>query len=75
MEEFPKGSSLTTITNVDGGKAFTTYWCFICDAFTQTMDPYDIEEGFEFGAFACETEYLKFKQSYNHGIQSQRQMP
>ena len=46
--EFPKGSKLQALNNVDGGEICTTYWCNTCQDFWSKFMQ-DDDEGINMG--------------------------
>ncbi len=43
----PIGIKVDTSINVDDGRISTCYWCAFCVGFMATMDPGDLEFGFD----------------------------
>jgi hypothetical protein len=47
--EFPKGSLMTNSVTVDQGEFSNTYWCEECEAYLNTLEYWQIEDGFAYG--------------------------
>lgn len=56
--EFPKGSKLDRVTNVESGELTTVYFCPVCtEWFTETQD----DEGVEFGSLCHDEDWIRIK--------------
>ncbi len=51
-EEFPKGSLLTKTVTVDQGEFSSAYWCEECEAYLNTLEYWQTEDGFAYGELA-----------------------
>jgi hypothetical protein len=59
--EIPIGTQVQRVTSTDSGKIATVYWCDCCQIIIQSLDPYDLENGFEYGELK---EIYEYPQQY-----------
>ena len=48
-KEFPKDTELIKSVSVDQGEFSSAYWCKECNDFLNTVESWELEEGFLFG--------------------------
>lgn len=60
-KEYPAKTKMRVITNTDGGCIFTSYWCQTCMDFIETLEPYQKEDGFDYGDLLNFEEYPKLE--------------
>lgn len=62
-DRYVKREQMTVCVNADGGRAFSTYWCAVCMAYSAKYIEYG-DDIFE-GDFTFEPHYQDFKQTYH----------
>lgn len=55
------GSTVERTVNADDGRIYSSYWCGSCVKFMCQMDPWDLEDGFNFDIWEYDgyTEFLE----------------
>ena len=57
MDFIPRGTTVNRVTGVWDGRISSVYWCDTCQTFMDTLDHYDLENGFEYGALSEMPDY------------------
>ncbi len=58
-QQIPIGTLTQTVTSIDGASMSTVYWCDKCQAFMDTLDSYDMQDGFDYGELSEDERYPK----------------
>lgn len=56
-KEYPAGTEMTYSVSVDQGEFSAAYWCEKCEDFMRTLEPWQLEDGFNFGDLLNFEEY------------------
>ena len=57
-KEFPVGTEMKYSVIVDQGEFSSTYWCEKCEEFLDTLEYWQLEDGFAFGDLLNFEEYV-----------------
>jgi hypothetical protein len=63
--EYPAGTTMQLITESEGNHIMNSYWCNICMDFRATLEPYQVEDGFDFGDMLNFDDYIPFSEVVN----------
>ena len=58
-KDIPIGTLTQRVTSIDGSSMATVYWCDICQDFMDTLDSYDMQDGFAYGELSQDERYPK----------------